>query len=118
MTRTAEAAPPSHVTKRAAREPATGEATAAAPAGLEDYKKLVLVRIARQPRRATGLRGSAVIGLRIAGNGRVAELNVQRSSGSPRLDAVAVAHVRRAAPFPPPPDGISVTVVVTVESVG
>ncbi|HSF64458.1 MAG TPA: TonB family protein [Paracoccaceae bacterium] len=32
-------------------------------------------------------------------------MRILRSSGSATLDAAALDHIRRAAPFPPPPDG-------------
>jgi protein TonB len=41
----------------------------------------------------------------IRGNGSIAQEVIAMPSGAPLLDAMALGAVRRAAPFPPPPNG-------------
>lgn len=53
-----------------------------------------------------GLEGQVMLSLRIARDGSVHALAVQRSSGEPLLDDGALATVRRAAPLPPLPAGL------------
>lgn len=53
-----------------------------------------------------GLEGQVMLSLRIARDGSVQALAVQRSSGEPLLDDGALATVRRAAPLPPLPAGL------------
>ncbi len=49
--------------------------------------------------------GVAVVSFSINASGQVVGASVSRSAGDPILDADALATVRRAAPFPPPPAG-------------
>jgi protein TonB len=69
------------------------------------YPKLVLKKIARLKRKASPARGTVVVGFEIAADGGLRRVAVVASSGSAALDAVAADHIRRAAPFPPPPEG-------------
>ncbi len=50
--------------------------------------------------------GVAIVGFTIAPDGTLARVRMMRSSGSAELDAVALDHIRRAAPFPKPPGGL------------
>lgn len=50
--------------------------------------------------------GSGVVAFTVDIKGNLTGVAVQKSSGAPDLDAEAVASVRRAAPFPPPPRGL------------
>jgi protein TonB len=45
------------------------------------------------------------VGFTVSAGGSVSGVRITRSSGSPELDQMALAVVRRAAPFPPIPDG-------------
>lgn len=79
---------------------------AAAPAGAsspERYAAAVIRKIRATPQRAAGGRGRAVVGFEIGASGAIATLRIVKSSGSAALDAAALDHIRRAAPFPPPP---------------
>ncbi len=49
--------------------------------------------------------GYAVVSLVIDSAGNLGGVSVIRSAGDRELDAEAIAMVRRAAPFPPPPPG-------------
>jgi protein TonB len=65
-----------------------------------------VIRKIRATRKARGVgRGSAVVGFEIRRNGALASVRVVRSSGSATRDAAARDHIRRAAPFAPPPQG-------------
>ena len=54
-----------------------------------------------------GQTGSVLVAFSIASDGAVVDCRVMHGSGSPRLDAAALALVRRAAPFPRPPAGLT-----------
>ncbi len=74
-------------------------------AAADNYKGLVLRKISRTRRKSVNIRGTAVVRFQIADSGSLASLSISRSSGSKRLDQVALAQIRTAAPFPPPPFG-------------
>lgn len=62
--------------------------------------------------------GRAEVRFTVLADGRVAELVLERSSGSERLDAEALALVARAQPLPPPPHGGSLRVTVPIYAGG
>lgn len=69
------------------------------------YAKAVMKKV-RATRKAAGAGyGTAVVGFSIAADGGLAGVKLLQSSGDAVLDEVALDHIRRAAPFPPPPDG-------------
>jgi protein TonB len=97
-----------------ARPPGLPQAAASGPArhagtgpGKEAtaYPDAVMRRLSKAARPRVGLRGEAVIAFEVAADGSLAHASVARSSGAPALDSAALAFVRGAAPFPPPPDG-------------
>ncbi len=51
--------------------------------------------------------GSATVAFSIGPAGGLQGVRIVRSSGKPALDQAAIATVRSAAPFPPPPAGIN-----------
>ena len=61
----------------------------------------------RYPSSAKGASGAATISFAIDRSGRLVSARLVGSSGSPALDAEAVAIVRRSSPFPPPPAGVA-----------
>lgn len=69
------------------------------------YGDLVMRQIARSPRVRAPERGVVTVGFEIGADGGLLRVAVVESSGSAALDQVAVDHIRRAAPFPPPPEG-------------
>lgn len=95
-TASVEAAPESRATKAGA---GSGQASAAS------YDRAVLKKINRTRRMAAPARGTAVVGFRIGRDGGLASASVIQSSGSSDLDALALDHIRRSAPFPAPPEG-------------
>lgn len=80
-------------------------ATQAGNAAAANYPGQVMRRIQRTRRERVNARGSAQVSFTIAANGALAAVGIARSSGSARLDQVALQQIRRAAPFPPPPAG-------------
>lgn len=69
------------------------------------YGRAVLTQINRTRKQRAPSRGRTVVAFTIAEGGGLAAVQVVQSSGSPALDQVALDHIRRAAPFPPPPTG-------------
>jgi periplasmic protein TonB len=65
-----------------------------------------LERHKRYPPQAHGKVGEARLAFSIDRTGRVLASRIVHSSGSDALDREALALVRRAAPFPPPPTGL------------
>lgn len=55
--------------------------------------------------RSRGEHGRAMVTFSLDGGGHVTRVSLVRSSGFSSLDQEAQAMVRRASPFPPPPDG-------------
>jgi TonB family protein len=55
--------------------------------------------------RAAGVQGMATVSFGIDGTGRVTTISLARGSGVASIDHEVVAMVRRASPFPHPPDG-------------
>ncbi|MEL7152056.1 MAG: TonB family protein [Pseudomonadota bacterium] len=74
-------------------------------AAATNYPGRVWSKLQGGRRSSSAGRGTAVVSFRIAANGGLAGLDIARSSGNARLDQAALRHVRRAAPFPPPPPG-------------
>jgi protein TonB len=80
----------------------------AAPAqsqSLSAYRRAVWAALARHKPKA-GERGSALVSFGISPGGGLGFVRISRSSGNPRLDQLALATVRRAAPFPDPPESL------------
>jgi periplasmic protein TonB len=68
------------------------------------YRATVWSALARHKPKA-GQRGSATVIFAIGQNGALRGVRVGRSSGNTRLDQLALATVRNAAPYPAPPGG-------------
>lgn len=79
------------------------KAPTARPSG-SGYASKVWSALARHKPKA-GQRGSTTVVFAIGENGGLRGLRVGRSSGNARLDQLALATVRNAAPYPPPPSG-------------
>lgn len=71
------------------------------------YQELVFSQLAKAKGigRHKGLPGSAGVQFEIDATGRLVDVAVVRKSGIPSLDDEAVTIVRKAEPFPPPPQG-------------
>lgn len=72
------------------------------------YGDQVMRQIARLRRHKAPERGVVTVGFEIGRDGGLRQVSVVSSSGSAALDRVAMDHIRRAAPFPPPPEGAAV----------
>ena len=68
-----------------------------------------LDRFKRYPAQAHGAEGVASLAFTIDRKGKVLSSQIATSSGSAVLDAEALALVKRAAPFPPPPAEVAET---------
>jgi protein TonB len=91
-----------------------GSAKVQGNAAASNYAGLVMRRIQRAKRRAD-VRGEALVRFSITSGGGVAAVSLARSSGSGKLDGIALAQVRRAAPFPPPPPGARTSFTVRIK---
>jgi len=69
------------------------------------YNKYVWSTIARHKPRV-GRGGSATVTFAIGTNGMLRSVSASRSSGDAQLDRLAIASVRKAAPFRKPPSGL------------
>ncbi|MBK5925989.1 TonB family protein, partial [Rhodobaculum claviforme] len=74
-------------------------------AARDTYPGEVIRRLRATPQARVRGRGEVTVSFTITPAGAVAGVVVQRGSGQPALDAAALDHIRRAAPFPPPPPG-------------
>ena len=66
-----------------------------------------LVRYKQTPDAPSGTRGVATVRFSLNSSGSVTSVQLVRGSGVPNFDREAMALVRRASPFPRPPDGHS-----------
>lgn len=106
---------------RKATAKASGRGAGSAERGSDaasNYPGLVMRQIQRTRRERAGAKGEALVQFTVASNGSVRGMSIARSSGSLRVDKAALSHIRRAAPFPPPPSGAHTTFSVRVESPG
>lgn len=86
------------------------QSTAAGNAAVTNYPGKIVSKLRRALRypaeaRSRNLKGEVQVSFTVSAGGGVGGVRVVRSSGSPVLDRAAIETVRRAAPFPPIPDG-------------
>ncbi len=117
----AERRPPREEPRQAARQAELNRSTSTAPAASaaggigrgnsaanSNYRGLVAAHLARHkrfPAEARGAQGVATVSFALSGSGAVSSVRLARASGVSALDSEALAMVRRASPFPPPPEG-------------
>jgi protein TonB len=92
----------------AGRAEAAGQgqvATAAGNAARANYPGAVLRQIQRVRKQPVAARGTVVVAFQVRADGALGLARILRSSGSAVLEEAALAHIRRAAPFPAPPAG-------------
>lgn len=85
-----------------------GKSDAAGNASANKYPGLVqraLRRALRFPKGAGSARGEVQVTFVVSSSGSASQISVTKSSGHPVLDKEALATVKRAAPFPPIPEG-------------
>jgi protein TonB len=93
-----------------AAAPAVAPLERATTAALTSWQRLLVAQLERHkryPPQARGKVGEAKLAFSIDRSGRVVESRILHSSGSDALDREALALLRRAAPFPVPPAGLS-----------
>jgi protein TonB len=78
------------------------------------YASKVHAAIARHRRKVAGANGSATVTFAIGPAGGIRTARISRSSGKTQLDQAALASVRSAAPFPPPPQGAKSTYSIQI----
>lgn len=78
---------------------------AAGNAAVSNYPGLVMNKIRRVRKERAGAKGKATVGFKVSASGAVASVRILRSSGSAKIDRIALRHVQRASPFPAPPKG-------------
>lgn len=83
----------------------SGKATQGANAAVSNYPGLVSRKISRQKRPRAATKAAAIVSFTIAASGAIAKISIVKSSGSTKFDKSAVLLVRRASPFPKPPNG-------------
>jgi protein TonB len=92
----------------AARSDTASDAKASAPAAaspgaMREYARYVAQALAKTKPKGTGGLGTVQVKFVIAGDGGLAAVEVAKSSGSPKLDNVALGAVRRTKFLVPPP---------------
>lgn len=85
--------------------PAAASAGSGSKQTAQNYAAQVMKKVSRTKKKRAGVRGTVVVAFSIASSGALASVSVARSSGQPALDQIAVEHIHRSAPFPPPPAG-------------
>jgi len=78
------------------------------------YAANVGAAIGRHRPRVGGGGGSATVAFSIGPGGGLQGIRIVRSSGKPAADQAAIATVRAAAPFPPPPAGVNNTFSIQI----
>jgi protein TonB len=71
----------------------------------EVVRRIIATKRYPEAARERGTHGIAVVTFSIGASGQVTSAAITRSAGDPILDTDALATVRRASPFPPPPVG-------------
>ncbi len=89
--------------RSAGTAPAQSQTSAPGSASASNYPGEVLRRIHRVPTPRSPGRGRVLVSFSVSNSGGLSSVSVARSSGNASLDRAAVNHIRRAAPFPPPP---------------
>ncbi|MVO14699.1 energy transducer TonB [Parasedimentitalea huanghaiensis] len=84
-------------------------------AAASNYSGTVRRKIHRAKRQRVNIKGVALVSFNIAPNGSISGARVARSSGSAKLDRIALSQVRRASPFPPPPPGARTSYSVEIK---
>lgn len=104
--------------KAAQSSKSSGKAQAAGNAAASNYPGKIMRKIQRTRKERAGARGTATVAFRITASGGVSSLRIQKSSGSAKVDQIALRHIQRAAPFPPPPNGARTTFNLKIVSKG
>lgn len=74
---------------------------------IRSYNALLRAHIARHKPRDINERGTSVISFGVDRNGRLRYARLHKSSGNASLDQASLRAIKRAAPFPRPPQGMT-----------
>ncbi len=69
------------------------------------YGKAVMKKIRSTRQKSGAGKGLVLVGFSIGKDGSLAGVQVIKGSGNAKLDKIALDHIRRSAPFQPPPEG-------------
>jgi protein TonB len=89
---------------------AVGQVPKPTSAAVATWQRLLVAQLERHkryPKQANGKVGEARLAFSIDRSGQVLTSRIVASSGSEALDEEALALIKRAAPLPPPPAGLS-----------
>lgn len=93
---------------RASAASAPGSNRASASSGdIAGYAARVRARVAGNKPAGGGLKGTPTVSFGVSQSGGLSFVRLKRSSGVSALDQAALSAVRRSAPFPAPPPGVS-----------
>jgi len=84
-------------------------------AAASNYPGKVYAKLNRTRQRSAGARGVAKVQFNVSSSGQAVGVSIARSSGNARVDRAALAHVKRASPFPKPPSGAQTRFVIPIE---
>ncbi|MFD2232810.1 TonB family protein [Phaeospirillum tilakii] len=87
--------------------PAPATAAAESDAAAQAYARLVWERVLAHRPATRRLVGTTLVAFRLDSAGELVSSEIARSSGSGLHDRAALAALRAAAPFPPPPATIA-----------
>ncbi len=76
----------------------------ASQGNIRNYAAAVRARIARNKPAGSTRSGSVVLAFTLSSSGNLISARIAQSSGDGALDQAALTALRRASPFPPPPD--------------
>jgi protein TonB len=114
-----KAARPAEPKQKKAAQPSEAKVAAggnglAAAASLANYNGLVAAHLRRYQSgvRTNGVGGSGVVIISLASSGNVSSVRMAKGTGAAALDQEILAMVRRASPFPLPPNGQSQVMTV------
>lgn len=79
--------------------------SSAGNAAVANYGGKVMRKIQRTRKERAGAKGRALVGFKVSSSGAATSVRILRSSGSAKIDSIAIRHIKRAAPFPRPPKG-------------
>jgi periplasmic protein TonB len=103
---------PAELKQKKAAQPSEAKVAAGgtgrtAVASLANYDGLVSAHLRRHQSaaRSSGATGSGAVTFSITGSGSVTSVRIAKGTGAAVLDQEILAMVRRASPFPAPPDG-------------
>jgi protein TonB len=93
------------VSAPAASAPKAGSQTNGRAVSPAAYARAVMKKVRSTKKTSGAGKGTVVVGFMIAADGGLAGVRLLQGSGNAALDKIALDHIRRAVPFPMPPEG-------------